>query len=257
VSSGQTAAIHYYEPIHFANLQTSAPLPTVPAGSARAASSADAPLSGGGSGNTGGVSGGGEALLAIAVLVVAAAPVVVYALDSEAPPLARRKWECPSFDVKLLGGTVNGPDASRFAPVGGLRTSFGVGPLGADFAFESTPQMSDVSSFDFHLLLRPPPKQHVEGAVAVGFRRQVFGGAERNAFELGLPHHYVLTRVGAHPMSVDLHPAVAVGERGLDFRLETGLTIPVGLASFQLGARLFSFDQHVRAGFFGGVGLAL
>ncbi len=251
VSTGQHYAVQYYGP--GMDLNVGAPAPPIPQGSPGAASNAEAPLTGNGS-SIGRISG--EALLALAVVVVAAAPIVVYALDSPASPDVMARYRCPQVDVAFVGGAVSMPsDPSRFAPIGGVRTAFSMGLLGVDASYESTFGRDEVGNLDVHLRLRPPPREHIEGAVAVGYRRAVFGGAQRDGFELGLPHHYVLTRLGVRPVTIDLHPAVFIGSRGPDFRLEAGFTFPAGIAAFQVGGRVFSFDTHVRAGAHLGFGL--
>ncbi len=253
LSTNQHYGMQGYYPGMYVEPRVAAP--PLPYGSTSAQSSANSPLSGTGAG-LGKVSG--EALLALAVVAVAAAPIVVYALDSQPDADVLLRYRCPEVDVSLVGGAVSLPsDPSRFAPVGGVRTSFSMGPLGVDANYESTANLSEFGNLDVHLRLRPPPKKHIEGAVAVGYRRAVFGGAQRDGFEVGLPHHYVLTRMGVRPLTIDLHPAVFIGARGPDFRLEGGLSIPAGIAVIRLGGRVFSFDEHVRAGAYLGLGLWL
>ena len=56
-------------------------------------------------------------------------------------------------------------------------------------------------------------------------------------------------------ISIDVTPAVFLGFRGFDYRLDAGLSIPLGFTSMQLGGRVFSFDKDVRAGVYVGFGV--
>lgn len=219
----------------------------LPSGSTTAASSAQGPLSGGSLGG----GGGGEALVAIAVAAAVALPVIVYAIDNDADDETLFQHTCPRFDFAFTGGAVNTPTApEQWTPLVGAALRFTGGAFGFDASLESTLDTRAYGSADAHFLLRPPPKQHIEGALALGVRRVVFGGAERNGFEVGLPHRYVLSRWGRRPLGLSLTPAVFVGDHGFDYRLEGGLTFPVGFTSLDVGARVFSFDEHVRFGMY-------
>lgn len=226
--------------------------PSLPSGSTQAASSADAPLSG--------VSGGGsgEAFLALVVVAAVALPVIVYAVDEDADEKTLFRYGCPTFQLELSAGAVSTPvSADAWAPLGGFRLMFAQGPLGLDASLESTLDPRHYGAMDAHLLLRPPPKRHIEGALALGVRRVVFGGAERNGFELALPHRYVISRAFGGAIGFDLRPAVFVGTRGVDYRVEGGMTFPIGFTSFKVGVSVFSFDTHVRAGAYAGIGTGI
>ncbi len=218
--------------------------PAVPSGSTQAASSADAPLSGLG----GGGGGGGELLLAAAVIAVAALPLVLYAVDGDADEDTLHRYRCPSFQVGVLGGAMAGAvDPNVFVPLTGARLSFAQGIFGFETSWESTLDGGRTyGALDGHLLLRPVPKKHVELGVAVGARRVVFGGAERNGFSLALPHRYALTRIDGRALGLELQPGVFIGNRGPDFRLEGSLIVPAGPLTVRAGGQVYSFDSHIR-----------
>src|SRR5207302_3362380 len=139
----------------------------LPSGSTSSPSSANAPLSGLGGG------GDGKACLVIAVVVIAALPIIVYAVDDDADPdtLARYQRLEPRFE--LYSGATSTSDPHLWAPLAGGRASLGSGALGLDASLESTLDPRYYGAADVHLLLRPPPKQHIEGALALGARRVV------------------------------------------------------------------------------------
>lgn len=219
---------------------------TPPSGSAQAASSADAPLSGAGSLG----SGGGELLLFAAIGAAVVLPVVVYIIDGEADGPTLRRYRCFSFSVQGIGGAVSTPSRPNvFTPVVGGKLTMGAGLFGLDTSMETTVDGASFGAWDVHLQLRVPPKQHIDGALAVGFRRVVFGGAEHNGVEVALPHRYILTRgAGSSILGLELMPAVLVGPRGVDGRLEAAFVVPIGPMALKLGGRVFSFDRHVRGG---------
>ena len=227
-------------------------IPRTPSGSTSAASSADAPLSGGGSSGIsgGGGGGGGELMLVAAVVVVAVLPIVLYAVDGDADEATLARWECPSFRFGLTGGaTAGAADSNQFVPLSGFRMGFAQGGFGGGVSLEGTwDGMRTWGTMDAHLLLRPKPKKHVELSVSVGYRRTVFGGAERNGFEVGLPHRYALARIDGRPLGLEVSPALFVGNRGLDARLEGDLIFPIGPVTLRMGGRVFSFDHHIRGG---------
>ncbi len=221
--------------------------PAIPSGSTSSASSADTPLSGVRGGGGGG-GGGGELLLVAAVVVVAALPLVIYAVDSEADEATLHRYRCPSFQVGVLGGAMAGAaDPNVFVPLTGARLQFAQGVLGAQTTWEGTLDGGRTyGAVDAHLLLRPVPKKHVELGLAVGARRVVFGGAERNGLSVALPHRYALTRIDGRALGLEVEPAVFVGNRGADFRLEGSLVIPAGPTTLRAGGQVYSFDSHVR-----------
>ncbi len=229
-------------------------VPRVPAGSTSGASSADAPLSGGGGGGSslggGGGGGGGELLLVAAVVVVAALPIVLYAVDGDANEETLTRYECPSLRLGLTGGAMAGAaDANVFVPLSGFSFEYTQGFFGVGGSYEGTwDGLQTWGSMEAHALLRPKPKKHVELGLSVGFRRVVFGGAERNGLEVGLPHRYALARIDGRPLGLELTPALFVGNRGLDARLEGDLIFPVGPVTLRTGGRVFSFDHHIRGG---------
>jgi hypothetical protein len=223
-------------------------VPRVPSGASGAVSSADAPLSGGSSG--GGGIGSGEGLLVLAVAAAVALPIILYAIDGDADEETLFRHGCPTFGLAVWAGAMNGAaDSALWVPMTAVRASFAQGMLGVDASWEGTLDRGGVyGAVDAHLLLRAPPKKHVELGLALGARRVVFGGAERNGLEVALPHRYAFTRVGTRPLGLEVTPGVFIGTRGLDYRLEAALLIPVGPVSLVGGGRVYSFDHHVRAG---------
>lgn len=218
---------------------------TPPSGSTQAASSADAPLSG----ISGGGGGGGELLLFAAIGAAVVLPIIVYAIDEDADGPTLRRYRCFSFGVQAVGGAVNMPSApGTLTPLVGGKLTLGAGAFGLDTSMEQTLDGASYGAWDVHLQLRAPPKQHIDGALAVGFRRVVFGGAERNGVEVALPHRYIFVRTGSQYLGIEVLPAVFVGPRGVDGRLEAGFVVPLGALSAKLGGRVFSFDHHLRAG---------
>lgn len=227
---------------------------TVPSGSTQASSSASAPLSG----VSGGGGGSGEAILIVAVAAAVALPIIVYAIDEPANEEVLFRYNCPSVRLQLTGGAINTPsNQGSWAPLAGARFSYGQSAFGLSASYESTFDPRFFGAMDVHLLLRPPPKRHIEGAFAIGARRVVFGGAQRDGLDVALPHRYVFTRVGTYPVGIDVTPGVFLGQRGLDYRLDAGLTFPIGFTSLQFGARVFSFDDHIRAGGYLGFGTGI
>lgn len=219
------------------------PVVDVPTGSPTAASSAQGPLSGVGSG------GSGEGMLMIAVLAAAALPIVLYAVDSEAEEQVMFRHHCPSFDLQVVSGAMSLPsNQNGITGLAGVRATFGYAAIGFDLGYETTFVPGAYGSADAHFLLRPPPKKHVQGALALGVRRVVFGGAANDGIEIALPHRYVLTRAWGRPFAIEVDPGVLIGLRGVDYRLDAGLSIPAGVMNVRVGARIFSFDSYLRGG---------
>jgi hypothetical protein len=219
----------------------------VPSDSTRAASPVGTPPPGAPSVPSG--IGKPEALLVVAVLVAAALPLVLYAVDGEPDQRTLWRYRCPSFEFRLLTGAVTGPGPGELmTPLFGTRWAFTVGAFGLAASLESSADRYSFGTADALLLLRPPPKAHMELAVSLGYRRALLGGEVRNGFELGLPHRYVLGRFDGRPLGFEVTPAVFIGPRGPDFRLEASFTAPLGPLSLLIGGRAFSFDQEVRSG---------
>ncbi|MDX2011505.1 MAG: hypothetical protein SFW67_15000 [Myxococcaceae bacterium] len=222
-----------------------APGPVAPARGAATTGS-----SGGGLGSLGG--GDGKAALVIVVLVALALPVVVYALDSDAPRLVEQRFFCPSFQVEAQGGPLTGRELPGVHPVGAGRVSFGAGHFGLDAQFDFAP--SAINTFSTHLQLRLTPKQHIEGALAAGYRQMNVGGDFRGGFDVGLPHRYAFWRDDLRTFGLEVRPALQFGPRGIDASLEAALVVPLlDVLHLKLGGRVFSFGEAIVWGGSGGL----
>ena len=205
----------------------------------------------------GGSLGGGDprALLVLAVVVVAALPIILYAVDSEAPAVVEQRFHCPSFGFDAFGGVDLG-DRVGTAGSGSGRFTFGVGYFGTDFQFDLS--AGSISGWSGHLLLRIGPKNHIEPNLAFGYRSLTLGGSTRNGLEVGVPHRYVLWREGLRSFSVELRPMVMFGLGSFDVGLEAALIIPiVEPIHLRAGGKLQSFGPDVIGGFNAGLSFSL
>lgn len=214
--------------------------------------------SSGGTGSGGSIGGGGggdgKAFLIIAVVVVALLPVVVYALDADAPPIVQQRHWCPSLHLDLEGGLDTGVAFPGPRPFGQGRLTMAMGVIGGDVSFDLNP--SAVSSFAAHGLLRILPKQHVELAVAAGYRRNFVGNQVREGFEIGIPHRYAFWRDDLRMVGLELRPSLIIVPGSVDAMLEGSFIAPVfELLHLRLGARVYSFGNAIVFG--GTAGLTL
>ncbi len=214
-----------------------------PVGGAHA--NVSAPLSGAAGG------GGHPAVwLAIAVIVVAALPIVVYVVDDDADPLTHDRFYCPEFSFSG-GGGVQAP-ANGTSPAIGLMTSrvrATVGYFGVDATADIAPQVDGVGAFSAHFLLRPLSKAHIEGALAIGVRRQAGPGGMLDGFDLALPHQYVFWRSGYRSLSLELVPRMFINRKAVDAGLDGNFLIPiVDALQLRVGGTVFS---HAGATQFG------
>lgn len=194
------------------------------------------------------------AALAIVVAAVAVLPIVISAVDEEAPPSVRRRHRCPSAEVRLVGGYTSAPTTPLDSGVGfgGVHATLGYGWVGIAGEFELGPPDVYQQQAGF-LLLRPPPKAHVEFAVAAGYRRTVFGPLDSGAFELAMPQTYFFDPEQRN-LGVRLRPALQYGNLGFDPRLDLSFLIPLGrIASLDLGGRVFTLEQRVQYAGFGNI----
>lgn len=229
------------QPVLHADLP--APGPTPRGGTGRAS-----PSFGGG--------GSAQGALVLAVVLAAALPVAIYLLDGESEPIVRQRFFCPSF--RFEGGAAGETSAHQpgFRPVATGRFTFGYAYGGADFQLDWAGAAT--STLAAHALLRLPPRQHVEGALALGYRRAVLGGSVRDGLELGLPHRYALFRDGLRTVGLDVRPMLSVGPRGLDAALEVMLVVPLAeVLHLRGGGRVGSFGPEVLWGFGGGLDLTI
>ena len=226
----------------------------------------DVPLSGnpGGGWHPGGVplaTGGSsddKAWLVVAVLAVAVLPVVIYALDSEPPPLVAERFACPTFSFEYFGGT----ETSR-TELGNQAQAVSVGRLGFSYQnfatdFQIDGSSGSVSAFATHLIVRADPKKHVEGGFAFGWRRSIFRNLRQEGLELGLPHRYSFWREGLRSFGLELRPMLLFAGRGVEPSLEGAFLIPlVDVLHLRAGGRVFTFNGSVFWGLQAGLNLTL
>ncbi|MDP1825393.1 MAG: hypothetical protein Q8L48_19200 [Archangium sp.] len=209
--------------------------------------------SGGSSGGGGSIDG--KALLVLAVVIVAALPVIVYAVDSDAPAVVEQRFHCPSFGFDAVGGVDLG-DSVGPAGSGSGRFTFGIGYFGSDFQFDLS--AGSINAWSGHLLLRILPKSHLEPNLAFGFRTMSLGGRTRSGLEVGVPHRYVLWREGLRQFSIELRPTFMFGLGSFDVGLEAALLIPlVEPIHLRAGGKVQSFGNEVIGGFNAGLSFSL
>lgn len=211
-----------------------------------------------GSGSSGGSSGGGlgdgKAILVLAVVVIAALPVVVYALDEDAPAVVEQRFHCPTFGFDVVGGADFG--GFGVAGAGSGRVNFGYAYFGSDFQFDLT--TGSVNSYAGHLLLRIAPKAHIQPNIAFGFRVLGFQGRQRAGLELGVPHRYVFWRSGLREFGLELRPTFMFGFGTFDVGLEAALVVPlVEPLHLRVGGRVQSFGDDVVGGVNAGLSFSL
>jgi hypothetical protein len=187
-----------------------------------------------------------KAWLIAAVLAAIALPAVVYTYDKPASPIVLQRFRCPTFSLDVLGGVDNGRTAlgdGSYAYVG-TRLGFGVGHVAGDFEFDGGSR--SVSAFSTHLLIRPTPREHIEIALAVGYRRAVLDDAVQDGFEVGLPHRYALWRDGLRTVAFELRPLLMIGS-SIEPSLEAAFLFPLAqILHLRVGGRAYTFagDLH-------------
>ena len=213
---------------------------------------------GSGSGSSSGGGGGsvdGKALLVLAVVALAVAPIILYAVDGDAPAVVDSRFHCPTFGFDAVGGVDLG---ERFGTVGAGagRFTFGYGYFGSDFQFELS--NGSVNAWSAHLMARLGPKQHLEPSFAFGFRSMTFGGRTRSGLEAGVPHRYVLWREGLRQLSVELRPTLMFGLGYFDAGLEAAVVIPLfEPLHLRVGGKVLSFGDDIIGGFNAGLTFTL
>ncbi|MGZ6143296.1 MAG: hypothetical protein ACXWLM_08155 [Myxococcales bacterium] len=198
-----------------------------------------------------------KAWLVIAVVAVAVLPVVVYAIDKPAERIVLQRFRCPTFSLDMTGGADNSRDALGPGSYGffSTRFTFGVSHFATDFQYDAAP--AAVSSFAAHLLLRPTPKQHVEGGFAIGYRRSVLDNRLVEGLEIGFPHRYALWRDGLRTFSLELRPMLLLGSR-VEPNLEGAFLIPLAqVLHLRVGGRLYTFQGDLFWGLSAGLGVTL
>jgi hypothetical protein len=210
----------------------------------------------GGSGSVGGGGGDGKALLVIVALALVALPVVLYALDDEAPPVVQQRFGCPSFHLDLQSGVESAAafPGARFYGQG--RVTMAMSYFGTDVQFDLSPTVAN--AFAAHALLRLFPRKHVEGAVAVGYRRLMLDGQVREGFDVGLPHRYAFWRDDLRLFGLELRPSFLFGPAGVDVAIEAALIAPVfELLHLRLGGRVYSAGGAIVLGASAGLTLGI
>jgi hypothetical protein len=197
-----------------------------------------------------------KAWLVVAVVAAMALPVVVYVLDKPAPRLVLQRFRCPTFSLDVLGGADNGAGggngSSGFVTT---RFTFGVGHFAADFQYDAAPNA--VSAFSTHALLRPTPREHIEGGLAIGYRRSQLSGRVQEGLEIGIPHRYALWREGLRTLALELRPLLLVGSR-FEPSLEAAFLFPLAdVLHLRAGGRVYTFAGDLHWGLSAGLGLTL
>lgn len=191
--------------------------------------------------------------LVAAVVAAMALPAVVYVADRPAPRIVLQRFRCPTFALDVFGGSESGN--SRAAGFVTTRLSFAVGHVGTDFEYDAAP--TAVSAFAAHLLLRPTPKAHVEGGLAIGYRKSVSGVRLQEGLEVGVPHRYALWRDGLRTLGLEIRPLLLVGAR-LEPSLEAALLVPLAdVLHLRAGGKVYTFQGDVSWGLSAGLSLTL
>jgi hypothetical protein len=147
----------------------------------------------------------------------------------------------------MMGGAQLPSDGS--GPVAVMSARLRVTHLyfGGDAQVELAPATSAAGSFSAHLLLRPPPKQHIEGALALGVRRQLGPGGILEGADIALPHEYVFWRDGYKHFGVELSPRVFINRRAVDLGVEANAIIPiVSFLQARAGAQVFTHAGNIQ-----------
>lgn len=231
---------------------------SAPLTSFHAAQPADAPKAGGttsSGGSSGGSGGGGigdgKALLVLAVVAIAVLPIIVYAIDDDAPAVVENRFHCPSFGFDAVGGFES---SERSGPVasGSGRLTFGYAYFGSDFQFDLS--NGALTSWAGHVMVRIAPKSHIEPNLAFGVRSLAFRGQTRAGLEVGVPHRYVFWREGLRSFSVELRPTFMFGFGTFDVGVEGALIIPVlEPIHVRVGGKVQSFGDDIIGGLNAGV----
>lgn len=221
------------------------------------------PSSGPGGHSTSGIpsvssgSGDDKAWVVVAVVAAMALPVVVYAVDNPAPRLVLQRFACPTFSFDFVGGA----DTSRAVLGDGsygfvsTRFMFGVGHIATDFQYDGAPR--GISAFAAHMLVRPTPKEHIDGGLAIGYRRSVLGDRIQDGFEFGLPHRYAFWRDGLRTLGLEIRPMLLVGTT-IEPSLEAAFLIPLAqVLQMKVGGRVYTFQGDVLWGLSAGLSLTL
>ena len=157
----------------------------------------------------------------------------------------------------VLGGADNGRSALGGGSFGFVSTrfSFGVGHFATDFQYDGAPRA--VSAFSTHVLIRATPRDHVEGGLAIGYRRSVLRDRIQDGLEIGLPHRYALWRDGLRTVALELRPLLLLGS-GIEPSFEAAFLFPLAqVLHLRVGGRVYTFEGDLLWGLSGGVSLTL
>ncbi len=204
----------------------------------------------------GSAAGSAQGLLVLAVVAIAAFPIIIYAVDSHPSPSVMRRFDCPSFAFDSWGGAEGG-GAAPWAGIAAARIRMGFKYIASDIQLDASP--SGVGSFSMHAVLRPPPKEHIEGGLALGYKRAYLGNSMREGFEVGLPHQYTLWRERGRLLQIELRPGVFLTtQKTVDVSVDLAVLLPVlEVLSVRLGSRLYTFDGQPMIGLSAGLSLHL
>ena len=214
-------------------------------------------FSGGNCGGGGGGSGAGVAILAAAVVGAALLPVIVYVVDDDASPEARAHWEGLSTRVIIYGGTTSQANNPSAGFVGG-RAQVGYQLLGLEAGIESSTSPAQYATGDAAVMLRLPPRAHVELGFSFGGKVLQLDGHRMSGVEIAVPHRYLFGSLFQGRVAFDVRPSVAFNSNDLALLLDGGLQIPLpGQLAARISGRVYSLNHDIEASAFGGLELGL
>ena len=241
-----------------------APLNPTPQATPAPDKSSSGASAGGGIGNlgscSGGGGGGGDGVVILAAVVVGAAllPVIVYIVDSDPSPEAQAKWDGFSSRVVVYGGTTTEPGPDQSVGFIGGRAQIGYQLVGFEAAIESSPTPSRYALADAALMLRLPPRSHVELSFAVGGKVLALNGQSMMGVEIAVPHRYLFGELFQGRVAFDVRPSVAFNANDLALMIDGGLQIPLpGPLSARIAGRVYNLDHDIEVSAFGGLEVGL
>ena len=208
----------------------------------------------------GGGGGGGEGVVILAAAVVGAAllPVIVYVVDDDASPEAHARWEGLSTRIVFYGGTSTQAGVNPAAGFVGGRATVGYQLLGVEAGIESSTNPSQYGMADAGLMLRLPPRAHVELGFSVGGKALQLDGRGMAGVEIAVPHRYLFGELFQGRVAFDVRPSVAFngGDSRCSSTAPCRFPLP-GPLSARIGGRVYSLDHDIEASAFGGLELGL
>jgi len=172
---------------------------------------------------------------------------VVYATDNPAPRIVLQRFRCPP-SRSISSRHRQRPHCRRRRAAGFVSTrfGFGVGHVATEFQYEGGSRT--VSAFSTHLLIRPTPREHIEGGLAIGYRRSVFDDRIQEGLEVGLPHRYALWRDELRTVALEVRPMLLLSS-GVEPSLEAAFLIPLAqVMQLRIGGRAYTFEGDLRLG---------